>query len=83
MKDSNEKESRVEMPTSVAVEKALYELVEKINEISEKYRFPYYLLNDIVEKIHLEIQQQIQFEKKYYQDILREKENQKEEGIDK
>lgn len=66
-------EKEIQMPVSVAMEKATQEMIEKLNEVSNKYHLPFYLLLKVVEPISQELVRNIQLEKENYEESIKEK----------
>lgn len=78
MKDK--KENKVQMPMTVAIEKATQELIDDVNKVSKKYQLTNYMLFQIINNITQIVEQNMEQEKTmYYQNLELEekKENEK------
>lgn len=59
-----------EMPVSLRMKEATQEIVKKINEVSKEYQLPFFLLDKIVLDLHQEIQNEmLKEEQLYYEKI--------------
>lgn len=64
-----------DMPIQIAVEDAKKEIINDINDISNKYNLSYFLLNIIIDDIHKEVS----IKEKEELDILRKQYNKSKE----
>ena len=80
MNDKKEKKNKVQMPMSVAVEKTTQELIDKVNELSEKYSLTNYMLFQIINSITQIVAQNLEQEKAIYEKNLKEKNGGKTEN---
>ena len=75
MNDKKEKKNKVQMPMSIAIEKSMQELIDKVNELSSKY-----MLFQITNNINQIVSQNLEQEKSIYEKNLKEKNGGKTEN---
>ncbi len=66
-----EKKNKVQMPMSVSIEKSTQELIDKVNELSEKYTLTNYMLFQITNNINQIVAQNIEQEKAIYEERVK------------
>ena len=80
MNDKKEKKNKVQMPMSIAIEKSMQELIDKVNELASKYNLTNYMLFQITNNINQIVAQNLEQEKAIYEKNLKEKNGGKTEN---